>query len=201
MQIHEITNTRVDEGLLDLAKKAAGGIKGAVQGYQTARADRRTAQSSAAVSKKAIAAWDQYARNLKAITPDPARYNTVYQQALTAFVQKNLLAGQNINSAINKQEITQLITQITAANDNPQQVATLIPKLVQQAAVSQQDVTTATNPLVKIISINPPVIQYRTISYALNQQGEWANQTTGKVPDESFGKFLDQEARNAGVSI
>jgi hypothetical protein len=200
MQIHEITNTQLDEGLLDLAKKAAGGIKGAVQGYQTARAGRQSAQSSAAVSKKAIAAWDQYARNLKAITPDPARYNTLYQQALTAFVQKNLLAGQNINSAINRQEITQLITQITDANDNPQQVAALIPKLVQQAALSQQDVTT-TNPLVKIISTNPPVIQYRTITYAMNQQGEWANQTTGKVPDESFGKFLDQEANRAGVAI
>ena len=124
----------------------------------------------------------------------------MYQQALTAFVQKNLLAGQSINSAINKQEITQLITQITAAKDNPQQVATLIPKLVQQASVSQQDTTRqGLSSLVKVLSTNPAVIQYRTISYAQNSQGDWADQRTGNVPDETMQRFLDQEARLAGA--
>lgn len=209
MQIHEITQRKLDEGLGSLLGKAAGGISnfaGKLAGAspvgpaKNAYASAVKPQQIAMLGKKVSDIWSNYVEQLKAATPDPARYNTMYQQALTAFVQKNLLAGQSINSAINKQEITQLITQITAAKDNPQQVATLIPKLVQQASVSQQD-TTATDPLIKIISTNPPVIQYRTISYALNQQGEWANQTTGKVPDESFGKFLDQEARKAGVSI
>jgi hypothetical protein len=197
MRVSEITNTQVDEGLLDLAKKAAGGIKGAVQGYQTARADRQTAQSSAAVSKKAIAAWDRYARNLKAITPDPQRYISLYKQALAAFVQKNLLANQPIDSAINKREITELIDAITTAEADPQKVATLFGQLVQQAASSQQDISRGVS-LAKIVSINPTVIQYRNINYAQNQQGDWANQQTGRVPDESFQIFLDQEATRAG---
>jgi hypothetical protein len=198
MRVSEITNTQVDEGLLDLAKKAAGGIKGAVQGYQTARADRQTAQSSAAVSKKAIAAWDRYARNLKAVTPDPQRYISLYKQALSAFVQKNLLNNQSIEAAINKQEINRLIDDITAAEADPQKVATLFGQLVKQAALSQPDISRGTQSLAKVVSINPTVIQYRSINYAQNQQGDWANQQTGRVPDESFQAFLDQELTRAG---
>lgn len=210
MQIHEITQQKIDEAigsaLGGFAGKIAAGAGALAQkfnptaGFKAAYNQPVRTQQTAKLGKKVADIWANYVVQLKTATPDPARYTTMYQQALTAFVQKNLLAGQSINGAINKQEITQLITQITAAKDDPQQVATLIPKLVQQASVSQQDAT-ATDPLIKIISTNPPVIQYRTISYALNQQGEWANQTTGKVPDESFGKFLDQEAKKAGVSI
>jgi uncharacterized protein YdiU (UPF0061 family) len=198
MQIHEITRPQLDEGLLDLAKKAAGGVRGAVQGFQQSRQDRQTAQASAAVAKKAIATWDRYARNLKAQTPDPTRYQQLYQQALAAFVQKNLLANQPIDSAINKREITELINAITAAEANPQQVSSLMGKLVQQAALSQQDIGRGVS-LAKIVSINPTVIQYRNINYAQNQQGDWANQQTGRVPDESFQIFLDQEATRAGA--
>jgi hypothetical protein len=197
MQIHEITQPRLDEAL-----GAAGSFFSGLTGGLTDRLmDKTPGQPNvAAMNKKITKVWTDYAQQLKAATPDPARYDTLYQQTLTAFVQKNLLGGQPINSAINKQEINQMISAIVSAKDDQQQFATLMPKLIQQTLLSQQDVTT-TNPLVKIISTNPPVIQYRTASYALNQQGEWANQTTGKVPDESFGKFLDQEARNAGVSI
>lgn len=198
MQIHEITRPQLDEGLLDLAKRAAGGVKGAVQGYQRARQDRQTAQGTATVAKKAIAAWDRYARTLKAQTPDPKRYQQLYQQALAAFVQKNLLNNQSIDTAINKMELTNLISSITAAEANPQQVASLFGRLVQQAALSQQDISRGVS-LAKVVSTNPTVIQYRNINYAQNQQGDWANQQTGRVPDESFQAFLDQEAARAGA--
>ena len=118
---------------------------------------------------------------------------------LRNLVQKNLLKGLPINSAINKLEINQLIDAIADAESNPTQVAELFPKLVQQSALSSQDVAQPT--LVKIVSTSPPVIQYRGANYALNQSGDWANQTTGKTPDESFQAFLDSEARKAGVSI
>lgn len=200
MQIHEITKPQLDEALLDLAKRAASGVRGAVQGFQRSRQDRQTAQASAAVSKKAIAAWDRYARNLKAQTPDPKRYQQLYQQALSAFVQKNLMGNQPIDYAINKREITELINAITAAESNPQQVAALMGKLVQQAALSQQDISRGVV-TIKVVNTNPPVLQYRNINYAINQQGQWANQTTGRVPDEAFQQFLDQEAAKAGVAI
>ena len=210
MQIHEITQRKLDEGLGsflgNVAGKVAAGAGKLGQAissggdFKSAYGNQIKTQQTAMLGKKVSDIWASYVEQLKAATPDPARYNTMYQQSLTAFVQKNLLAGQSINSAINKQEITQLITQITAAKDNPQQVATLIPKLVQQASVSQQDATRqGLSSLVKVLSTNPAVIQYRTVSYAQNSQGDWADQRNGNVPDEAMQRFLDQEARLAGA--
>jgi cytidylate kinase len=209
MQIHEITQTKLDEGLGSFLGKAAGSISniankvtGAVSpagDFKNAYANKLKTQQTAILGKKVAQIWANYAEQLKATTTDPARYATMYQQALTAFVQKNLLSGQSINSAINKQEITQLISQISAAKDNPQQVATLIPKLVQQASVSQQDVTGGQT-LTKVISTDPAVIEYRGATFAVNDNGEWSNQKTGKVLDQSFQAFFDQELIKAGGS-
>jgi hypothetical protein len=207
MQIHEITKSKIDEGvgsfLGNLAGKIAAGAQKVGQAIapvgaaKAAYAGAVRPQQTAMLGKKVAQIWSNYTQQLKAATPDPARYNTMYQQALAAFVQKNLLAGQPIASAMNKQEINQLIAQTTAVKDNAQQVAALIGKLVQQAAVSQQDTTVAS--LVKVISTNPTVLQYRGVDYAQNANGDWANQKTQKVPDESFQAFLDAEARRAGA--
>jgi len=208
MQIHEITqrkkNSQVDEGLLDLAKKAAGAVGSgvaalgragsavaspfrAVKGaYQTAAGTSGIGQ----ISAKAARAWNAYAETLKAATPDPQRYSTLYKQALEAFVQKNLLSGQRLNSAINQQEIRAIMDQIITASDNPQQVTQLFPKLVQQAAASQQRIDADG---VKIISTQPAVIEFRNVVYAQNDQGEWANQKTGRVLDGPTQDFLDQQ--------
>lgn len=211
MQIHEITNKQLDEGLLDFAKSAAGAVGRGVGALGRAgstvakpfKAIKGAYQQGAGTSNvqlianKAAKAWDNYTKNLQASTPDPQRYTVLYRQALLAFIQKNFLGGQALNNVINRQEITQIVDAMTA---NPQQATQLFPKLVQTSLASQPDVTNV-NSLVKIMSTSPPVIQYRSANYALNQTGDWANQTTGKVPDESFQAFLDQEARKAGVSI
>ena len=209
MQIHEITQRRVDEGLGSFLGKVAGGISAGANklgqaiapggDFKNAYANKMRTQQTAMLGKKVAQIWANYVEQLKATTPDPARYNTMYQQALTAFVQKNLLSGQPIANAINKQEINKLITNITAAKDNPQQVATLIPTLVQQASVSQQDVSSGAG-LTKVVSTDPAVIQYRNVSYNINDNGQWANQQNGRVPDESFQAFLDQELVKAGGS-
>lgn len=140
MQIHEVTIKKLDEGLMDVYNRAKSAVTGAVQGFQQSKTDRATAQALKAVSDRSIKVWQQYAKNLKNVTPDPARYATLYKQALTAFVQKNLLKDQPIASAINNAEINQLIDSISAAEANPQQVAQLFPKLVQQAALSSPSV-------------------------------------------------------------
>jgi hypothetical protein len=207
MQIHEITqkkNNQVDEGLLDLAKKAAGAVGSgvaalgragaavaspfkAVRGaYQTAAGTTGIAQ----IAAKAAKAWNAYAETLKAATPDPQRYAALYKQALEAFVQKNLLSGQRLSSAINQQEIRAIMDQIIASSANPQQVTQLFPKLVQQAAASQQRIDADG---VKIISTQPAVIEFRNVVYAQNDQGEWANQKTGRVLDGPTQDFLDQQ--------
>lgn len=209
MQIHEITQGRVDEGLGSLLGKAAGGIsRGAnwlaqkvspVGDFKSAYTASKIPQQTAMLAKKVADIWANYDKQLRAATPDPNQYADLYPKSLSAFVQKNLLGGQSLSYATNKQQINQLISDITSNRDNPQKVAQGIAKLVQQAAVSQQDVN-QTQGLAKVVSVQPAVIQYRSVNYAIDNNGQWANQTTGRVPDESFQAFLDQELIKAGGS-
>jgi len=190
MQIHELTQLN-EQGILQ-------GIKSAAQGYQQAKQDRITQQGIQGVADKATRAWAQYAKQLKATNPDPVRYAQLYKQALTAFVQKNLLKGQPIANAINKQEITQLIDAVAAQADNPTAVTNLFPKLVQQAATSVTDVNSSQGQLmVKVINPDPAVLQFRNRTYIINDKGEWADQRSGTVPEPSFQGFLDQELAKA----
>lgn len=210
MQIHEITSPRLDEGvgsfLGGLAGKAASAVGSAAKGvastasnFKTSYNDSKMAQHTADIGAKVTKTWNNYARQLKAMTPDPGRYDILYKQALTAFVQKNLLAGQSINTLINKQEINHLIDNISSYKDSAQ-VASLFNQLVRQAALSQPDVTAGTQQIAKVVSTTPAVIEYRGQAYTINNNGAWANQKTGKVPDESFQAFLDQELNKAGGS-
>jgi uncharacterized membrane-anchored protein YjiN (DUF445 family) len=197
MQIHELTQLN-EQGILQGIKSAAQGVKGAVQGYQQSKQDRTTQQGIKNVSDRAVKAWDQYAKQLKAANPDPTRYAQLYKQALMAFVQKNMLKGQPIANAINRQEITQLIDAMTAQADNPTAVTNLFSKLVQQAVTSSTDVSTGAGQLmVKVVNPDPAVLQFRNKTYIINDQGEWADQVTGSVADQSFQAFLDQELAKA----
>ena len=212
MQIHEITNNtkpQLDEALPNwmdpavIAQKASQvgqGIKNIGQNVkstyapaQQAYKSRQQTKAAGNVQAKATAAWDNYVQQLKATTPDPVRYQQLYKQALISFVQKNLLRGQSIANAINNQEITQAINAITAARDNPQQVAQLFPQLIQQSALAQPDSATAAQLLVRVINPDPAVIQFRNKIYIINDRGDWADQVTGAVPDQSFQVFLDSE--------
>lgn len=197
MQIHELTQLN-EQGILQGIKSAAQGVKGAVQGYQQARQERTTQQGIQNVSDRATKAWTQYAKQLKATNPDPVRYSQLYKQSLLAFVQKNLLKGQPIANAINRQEITQLVDAIADQADNPVAVTNLFPKLVQQAATSSTDITSGARQLqVKVINPDPAVLQFRNKTYVINDKGEWADQVTGSVADQSFQAFLDQELAKA----
>jgi hypothetical protein len=205
MQIHEITQRKLDEGigsaLGGLAGKVAAGAGALAQkfnpaaGFKAAYNQPVRTQQTAMLGQRVSQIWASYAQQLKTATPDPTRYADLYEKSLTAFVQKNLLSGQSINSITNKQEIIKLISDVTDARDNPQEVAKLVPKLVQQAAVSQQELD---QPAVKVVSLVPAaILQYRNIDYAQDSQGQWANQRTGRVPDESFQAFLDNELAKA----
>lgn len=190
MQIHELTQIN-EQGILQ-------GIKSAAQGFQQARQDRATQQGIQNVSDRAVKAWSTYAKQLKTANPDPTRYAQLYKQSLLAFVQKNLLKGQPIANAINRQEITQLINAMSDQADNPTAITNLFPKLVQQAATSVTDVNSGAGQLqVKVINPDPAVLQFRNKTYIINDQGEWADQTTKAVADQSFQAFLDQELAKA----
>jgi hypothetical protein len=203
MQIHEITQRKLDEGLGSFLGKAAGGISnfaGKVAGAispvgpaKNAYASAVKPQQIAMLGKKVSDIWASYVQQLKAATPDPTRYADLYEKSLTAFVQKNLLGGQSVNSVINKQEITQLMSDIVNAKDKPQDVAKLLLKLVQQATVSIP--STQNQASVQIVSQNPMVVQFRNKTYILSstpgQQGEWTDQATGKILDPTWQAYLD----------
>lgn len=209
MQIHEITQRKIDEGIGSFLGNVAGKIGAGASrlgqalspksDFKSAYSNQMRTQQTAMLGKKVADIWAAYDKQLRAATPDPAQYADLYPKSLAAFVQKNLLGGQSLSYATNKQQLNQLINDITNNRDNPQKVAQGIAKLVQQAAVSQQDVS-QTQGLSKVVSLQPAVIQYRNVNYAIDNNGQWANQTTGRVPDESFQAFLDQELIKAGGS-
>ena len=192
MQIHEINQP------VKLAEGFFSNIGNAV----TQSKQQRQVSS---VTDKAFRAWDKYAQNLKANTPDPARYEQLYRQTLESFVQKNLLGGNRIEYAINQQEIDQLIDNITAARDDNNQVARLFSQLVQQSALSQQQASSrsrtpaATNAKSQVTVINkdPALVQFKNVNYVINDQGEWIGLNNSKVVPQSFQQFLDDELNKA----
>jgi hypothetical protein len=194
MQIHEINQP------VKLAEGFFSNIGNAV----TQSKQQRQVSS---VTDKAFRAWDKYAQNLKANTPDPARYEQLYRQTLESFVQKNLLGGNRIEYAINQQEIDQLINNITAARDDNNQVARLFSQLVQQSALSQQQARSrsstttaaATNAKSQVTVINkdPALVQFKNVNYVINDQGEWIGLNNSRVVPQSFQQFLDDELNKA----
>lgn len=113
MQIHEITTSQLNEGLLDTIKS---GLAGAKQSYKAGQTNR----AIQLIADKAYPIWVNYAKRLEQSITDPRakqafnnRTDGLYQKALTAFVQKNLLKNVAINDAINKDQIVGLIKQLS----------------------------------------------------------------------------------------
>lgn len=114
MQIHEITAAgQLNEGLLDTIK---AGLTGAKAGYRASQTNR----AIDAVVNKVYPVWTAYAKRLEQSITDPTakqafanRSDGLYQKALTAFVQQNLLKNVRIDSAINKDQILGLIKKLS----------------------------------------------------------------------------------------
>jgi len=193
MQIHEISHpVQIKEGFFSNIGNAV--------------TQNKQERQITSLTDQAFKVWDKYAQNLKANTPDPARYEQLYRQTLESFVQKNLLRGERIEYAINQQEINQLIDNITAARDTPNQVYQLFSQMVQQAALSQQQAgtrskaTTATSNTksqVTVINKDPALVQFQNVNYVINDQGEWIGLNNSRVVPQSFQQFLDNELNKA----
>lgn len=290
MQIHELTQrARTDEGLVDLGRRAAAATARGVGAVQQAGAriaqpfkdvkdtytQARTGQQTATIAGHALEVWKKYADQLYAATQDKNQYPDLYKKTLTAFVQKNLMAGNSISRATNSTQISSIIDQLvqaetkarsaqtktaTAANPAATAPATTAPattakpaatttapaaapagraqgggkvagqlsqnpaavkkrqqraankaaplkesatpqeqqlftQLVQQAALSQPE---ADAPAMKkgaeIINQDPAIIRFQGTTYGLNDNGNWSDIKTGKVPNQSVAAFLDQVA-------
>ena len=124
MQIHELTQRQLDEGL----GSALGGIVGKAQAgasalkqkfspsgdYQAAKADPVRQQQIKLLADKSYRAWKSYEKDLLRSNPD-ARQTGMYEQALLAFVVKNLLSGQYLPNVINQDKIKALVKQISGS--------------------------------------------------------------------------------------
>lgn len=141
MQIHEITTNKLNEGILDAIKS---GITGAKQGYQISQTNRAVQM----IADKAYPIWANYAKRLEQSITDPVakqafvnRTDGLYQRALTAFVEKNLLKNVGLDNAVNKDQITKLIKQLS----EPKNVAKK-PAPVATAPVTAPGSSTIVNP-------------------------------------------------------
>ena len=151
MQIHELTQKKkLDEAwgedpITDLgqaAGKAVSGVKNigsaiaspfkdVAGGYKDARMDQKVS----AVADKAYRAWKSYESQLLTTNPT-ARTDGQYEQALLAFVNKNLLGGMYLPNVINKDKITALVKQISGTPAQ-QPTATKKPPAQQPTATKK----------------------------------------------------------------
>jgi hypothetical protein len=122
MQIHEITQRKLDEGVGSFLGGLAGGIAnvaGDFKGAISPGGDAKSAYASAVrpqqikmLADKAYTGWKQYEKTLLQSNPD-ARTGDMYYQALLAFVTKNLLGGQYLPNVINRRQIETLVQQLS----------------------------------------------------------------------------------------
>ena len=126
MQIHEITQRKLNEGLGSFVGGLAGSIAnvaGDVMGAISPGGDAKSAYASAVraqqikmLADKAYTGWKQYEKTLLQSNPD-ARTGDMYYQSLLAFVTKNLLGGQYLPNVINKNQIIALVKQLSQSEE------------------------------------------------------------------------------------
>lgn len=205
MQIYEITNQTLNEqNILSKAAGALGQAVGAVQnvgkpspagtigtafqaGLQksTQAAQEKNVQATA---QKALRVWQNFENQIQRGITDPnkkARYDLrqdgMYKKSLTSWVQRALLGGQDINSLLNKAQVNQLITQLSAPR---QQVANkeqaLFTELVRQAATAQY-ATASAQPRNRATATGAPVAKMSN-----PQQAQSALNTQARVSPQQL---------------
>jgi hypothetical protein len=130
MQIHELTQPRLEEGLGSTLGGLAGKISAGASSlgqkisptgdFKAAYNEKLRSQQTKMVADKAYKAWTNYAQQLRAAIKDPAklqafdnRTDDLYKKSLTAFVQKNLLGGAYMPNLTNKTDILTLIDKLS----------------------------------------------------------------------------------------
>lgn len=182
MQIHEVTNKKLDEGLLDMGKAAWSAAKGGATAYKDARMDQRVA----AVADKAYKSWATYKKNLDKFYAQKGKPATPaeYEKALMSFVQKNLLGGQQISSLTTKDDIVGLVKQIAgssaSAPTTPTTSPTTAPADTTSATAPAADAT-ATAPAATAIEKGAEVAMSGKNYRWLGAQWAEVNPSTGKA--------------------
>lgn len=168
MQIHELTQPRLDEGL----GSALGGFAGKVSAgasalgqkisptgdFKAAYNEKLRSQQTKMVADKAYKAWTTYAQQLRAAIKDPAklqafdnRTDDLYKKSLTAFVQKNLLGGAYMPNLTNKTDILTLIDKLS----EPKPVKSSTGGTTTPTATGLTHVANPTNPNIVKEALDP----------------------------------------------
>jgi hypothetical protein len=136
MQIHEVTQQQIDEGLGSMVGGIAGGLSnfgnkvvGAISPGGPAKdayAAKVRPEQIKMLADKSLNAWRAYEKELLKSNPD-ARDGDMYEQALLAFVSKNLLGGQYLPNVINKDQIVALVKQLSKPGSVTEAVPTVKP--------------------------------------------------------------------------
>jgi hypothetical protein len=126
MQIHEVTQQQIDEGLGSMVGGIAGGLSnvankvvGAISPVgpgKDAYAAKVRPQQIKMLADRSLNAWRAYEKELLKSNPD-AKQDGMYEQSLLAFVSKNLLGGQYLPNVINKNQIVSLVKQLSGSGN------------------------------------------------------------------------------------
>ena len=202
MQIHEITQRKLDEGVGSFLGGLAGSIAnvaGDVMGAISPGGDAKSAYASAVrpqqikmLADKAYTGWKQYEKTLLQSNPD-ARTGDMYYQSLLAFVTKNLLGGQYLPNVINKNQIIALVKQLSQSEETaktPPAKDTTPP-----ATNPAKDITPpATNPAKAAPGVMPA-------SVASSAQGQKMQQAYGQPRGGIQGMQSDLEEVTMGLPL
>lgn len=166
MQIHELTQARsqVTEGVWDTLRAVLASDP-KMDGMTLAQKEAYIKQGALVqnVANKANAAWGAYSAQLENSITDPAqldqfkkRRNKTYENALRAFVQKNLLAGLPYDRLMNRSQIEALIKAMSLpGNSSPTVQAPLWQQMAQATSVSQVEALAPdVAPSAKAINVN-----------------------------------------------
>lgn len=136
MQIHELTQQQLNEGIMDVAKGAAAGLAQAKDAIGTgigavtqpfkdvagAYQDVKQTAKIAATADKAYNAWTKFSDQVAKAITDPAKKQAYlsradgrYEKDLLSFVQQNLLRGMSFSTLNNRDDIMGLIKAISKA--------------------------------------------------------------------------------------
>jgi hypothetical protein len=153
MQIHEITKQPVNEGIASALGSIVGGVRASASAlgqklsgsgaFSAAMKDPVRQQQIKMLADKTYDAWKAYERDLLRTNPS-AREGDMYEQALLAFVSKNLLGGQYLPNVINQAQIRDLVKQLSGSGNVTEQekvtgaVKSGAPTAAEQAKLQQR---------------------------------------------------------------
>lgn len=169
---------------------------------------KTTDQALKELSDKSFKIWTEYVQRLENSITDPVKKNqfiqrtdNLYQNSLMAFVQKNLLKGQDFRRLLNKQEISKLISQLSnPGNSSPAQAKPIWDQLIQQTslAMPSADAGRKTSSIDSLASeiqdqLNYPVTDLATIASMLASNNSQMWNSLSQQQQQNLTRSVAQE--------